>query len=388
MLRWLPENVSTYGPDIDRLFYVIYYVTGATFFVVQITLLVFLVLYRHQDGRRATYTHGNTSLEIAWTIAPAILLVILAFVSRKTWADIKQHIPPSDMVIQVTAKQFNWEVAYPGPDGKFDTDDDVVMDNDVHVPVNKTIRVLVKSRDVIHSFFIPSARFKQDAVPGHSIPTWFKITRTGKYEIPCAELCGFGHSGMRGWLYVQTPEEYEAWARENKVGPLLTAPALGNGGTPRQERRDHPRRSAPRRRPSRGRLHPPLHLLDRPQDDRQAVPDPRAPRPDDGRPPRPAGPLGARLAGEQLPQRRPGAGLRVGVDGQPASPRRQHHAGRLQRLLHHARDHHDLLRGHADPGRVLRKLPDPAHDRRARHGLPGAQYAVVLGRRDVRGPHA
>src|SRR6184192_4455507 len=123
MLRWLPENVSTYGPDIDRLFYVIYYVTGATFLVVQITLLVFLVLYRHRDGRRATYTHGNTSLEIAWTIAPAILLVILAFVSRKTWADIKQHIPPSDMVIQVTAKQFNWEVAYPGPDGKFDTDD-------------------------------------------------------------------------------------------------------------------------------------------------------------------------------------------------------------------------------------------------------------------------
>jgi len=228
MLSWLPENVSTYGPDIDRLFYVIYYVTGATFFVVQITLLVFLVVYRHRDGRRATYTHGNTSLEIAWTIAPAILLVILAFVSRKTWADIKQHIPPSDMVIQVTAKQFNWEVAYPGPDGKFDTDDDVVMDNDVHVPVNKTIRVLLKSRDVIHSFFIPSARFKQDAVPGHSIPTWFKITRTGKYEIPCAELCGFGHSGMRGWLYVQTPEEYEAWARENKVGPLLTAPALGN----------------------------------------------------------------------------------------------------------------------------------------------------------------
>src|SRR6266852_1085145 len=213
MLRWLPENVSTYGPDIDRLFYVIYYVTGATFFVVQITLLVFLIVYRYKDGRRATYTHGNTSLEIAWTIAPAILLVILAFVSRKTWADIKQ---------------FNWEVAYPGPDGKFDTDDDVVMDNDVHVPVNKTIRVLLKSRDVIHSFFIPSARFKQDAVHGPSIPTWIKITRTGKYEIPCAELCGFGHSGMRGWLFVQTPEEYEAWARENKVGPLLTAPALGN----------------------------------------------------------------------------------------------------------------------------------------------------------------
>src|SRR5438046_10090668 len=94
MLRWLPENVSTYGPDIDRLFYVIYYVTGATFLVVQITLLVFLVPYRHQDGRRATDTHGNTSLEIAWTIAPAILLVMLALVSSKTSADHTHNIQP------------------------------------------------------------------------------------------------------------------------------------------------------------------------------------------------------------------------------------------------------------------------------------------------------
>src|SRR6185369_17876927 len=99
MLSWLPEDVSSYGPEIDRLFTVIYYVTGATFFIVQITLLVFLVLYRHRDGRRATYTHGNTALEIAWTIAPAILLVILAFVSRQVWADIKQRVPPSDMRI-------------------------------------------------------------------------------------------------------------------------------------------------------------------------------------------------------------------------------------------------------------------------------------------------
>src|SRR5438093_4975253 len=160
MLRWLPENVSTSGPDIDRLFYVIYYVTGATFFAVQITILVFLVLYRHRDGRRATYTHGNTSLEIAWTIAPAVLLVILAFASRTLWAEIKERVPPSDVLLQITAKQFNWEVAYPGPDGKLGTDDDVTMDNDVHVPVNKVVRIVLKSRDVIHSFFVPATRLK------------------------------------------------------------------------------------------------------------------------------------------------------------------------------------------------------------------------------------
>jgi cytochrome c oxidase subunit II len=228
MLSWLPENVSTYGPEIDRLFYLIYYVTGATFFAVQITLLVFLVIYRHRDDRRASYTHGNTTLEIAWTVAPAILLVILAFASRSVWAEIKQRVPPSDMQVQVTAKQFNWEIAYPGPDGKFDTDDDVTMDNDLYVPVGKTIRIQLKSRDVIHSFFIPSARFKQDAVPGHNIPAWFKITKAGKYEVPCAELCGFGHSGMRGWLHVLPLDEYEVWAREHKVGPLTPVAASGS----------------------------------------------------------------------------------------------------------------------------------------------------------------
>ena len=218
MGSWLPECVSTYGPEIDRLFYVIYYVTGAVFFAVQLTLLAFVILYRHRDGRRATYTHGNTALEIAWTIAPAILLVILAFVSRSVWADIKEHVPPSDVQLQVTAKQFNWEVAYPGPDGKLGTDDDFTQDNDVHVPVNKTVRIILKSKDVIHSFFVPSLRYKQDAVPGHEIPIWFKATKPGKYEVPCAELCGFGHSGMRGWLYVHTPEEYAAWAREHHAG--------------------------------------------------------------------------------------------------------------------------------------------------------------------------
>ena len=223
MLSWLPEDVSTFGPDIDRLFYLIYYVTGGVFLVVQVTLLAFLILYRHRDDRRATYTHGNTGLEIAWTIVPAILLVVLAFVSRKTWAEIKQRVPPAEVLVQVTAKQFNWEVAYPGPDGKVGTADDVTMDNDVHVPVGKTVRVLLKSRDVIHSFFVPSLRFKQDAVPGHDIPTWFKVTKPGKYEIPCAELCGFGHSGMRGWLYVHPPDEYEAWVRENRAAPLTAA---------------------------------------------------------------------------------------------------------------------------------------------------------------------
>ena len=143
----------------------------------QITLLVFVFRYRYDPNRRATYTHGNTTLEIAWTVAPALMLAMLAIMSRTTWADIKWRQPPSDFNVIVTAKQFNWEIAYPGPDGKLETEDDVILDNDLHVPVNKTVRIALRSRDVIHSFFVPNFRLKQDAVPGRNIPVWFKATQ-------------------------------------------------------------------------------------------------------------------------------------------------------------------------------------------------------------------
>jgi len=211
---WLPEDVSTYGKDIDFLFHLIYYITGATFLLVAGAMIAFLVMYRHKEGRRATYTHGNTTLEIIWTIVPALILVVLTFLSVPTWARIKMQLPPTDIKIQVSAKQFNWQVIYPGPDGKFGTSDDKTFDNEVHVPVGKPVVLILKSQDVIHSFYMPNLRFKQDAVPGREIHQWFEATKPGKYEIPCAELCGFGHSGMRGWLYVHTPEDYAKWVKE------------------------------------------------------------------------------------------------------------------------------------------------------------------------------
>jgi cytochrome c oxidase subunit 2 len=116
--------------------------------------------------------------------------------------------------VQVTAKQFNWEVLYPGPDGKFETDDDKMIENDLHVPVNEVVRVRLASKDVIHSFFVPQFRLKQDAVPGRVIEVWFQATKPGVYELPCAELCGFGHSGMLGHVTVQTAEDYKAWTKE------------------------------------------------------------------------------------------------------------------------------------------------------------------------------
>ena len=210
---WLPENVSTFGQDVDWMFHLIYYITAAVFVLVTVTFLSFIALYRDRPGRRARFTHGNTAVEIVWTVVPALILVILTFLSVPAWSKIKMTMPPTDTVIQVTAKQFNWQVTYPGPDGRFGTEDDKTFIDEMHVPVGKPVRVVLRSQDVIHSFFVPELRVKQDAVPGRNIPVWFEANKAGRYEIPCAELCGFGHSGMKGYLTVHSPEAYRQWVQ-------------------------------------------------------------------------------------------------------------------------------------------------------------------------------
>ncbi|HSE95304.1 MAG TPA: cytochrome c oxidase subunit II [Methylomirabilota bacterium] len=210
----LPENIATYGPELDRLFYLIYFITGAFFLLVSGLMVAFLFVYRERPGRRATYSHGHTTLEMLWTIVPALILVVLTLMSIPSWSKVKVHVPASDLHIRITAKQFNWEVTYPGPDGKFDTADDQTFDNEVHVPVDKPVVLYLRAKDVIHSVFIPQARFKQDAVPGREIVQWIEVTKPGKYEIPCAELCGFGHSGMKGYLFVHSPDEFQQWVKE------------------------------------------------------------------------------------------------------------------------------------------------------------------------------
>jgi cytochrome c oxidase subunit 2 len=222
---WLPENVSSFGVEIDWLFHLIYAITGITAILVFAALIAFLVMYRDRPGRTATYTHGNTTLEIVWTVVPSLILVVLTFLSVPAWSKIKMQIPAGDVVVEVTAKQFNWQVAYAGPDGKFGTEDDKKFLDEMHVPVGKKIRVNLRSQDVIHSFFVPQFRIKQDAVPGREIGAWFDAMKPGKYEWPCAELCGFGHSGMRGWIYVHTAEDYAKWEAENLKASAPAEPA-------------------------------------------------------------------------------------------------------------------------------------------------------------------
>ncbi len=230
MIAWLPlpEVASTYGPSIDRIFYIILALTGGSFILTEAVLFWFAWKYRHREGRRAYFTHGNNKVEVVWSTVPAVVLVVLTFMSKSVWEEIKLTQPPSDVNLLVTASQFNWEVRYPGPDGKLETEDDVILNNEMHVPVGKPIRIQLRSKDVIHSFFLPNMRFKQDAVPGLTIPVWFQATRTGDFEIACAELCGFGHYTMHGILTVHTQEEFKTWlegAEKGTAAPPAPTPA-------------------------------------------------------------------------------------------------------------------------------------------------------------------
>jgi cytochrome c oxidase subunit 2 len=208
---WFPHDISTFGPQIDWLFELIFWIVMVVWIAVMIAMVVFMVRYRTRPGRKAEYIEGNTRLEIIWTTGTAVILVILAFMSRATWADIKEHGPPGQVFYGVNAKQFNWEITYPGPDGKFGGKGSFTVENEMHVPVGKVVRIDLTSKDVIHSFFVPNLRLKQDAVPGRVIKVWFEATETGQYEIPCAELCGFGHSGMKGNLTVQSQADFDKW---------------------------------------------------------------------------------------------------------------------------------------------------------------------------------
>ena len=210
----LPEAVSTYAGKIDSLFWLITWITGIIFVLVEVLLLFFLFRYRHREGQTPRYTHGNSRLEVIWTIIPAIICVVLALLSRRAWAEIKQTMPEGAMPIEVMAEQFAWNIRYAGADGKMDTPDDVTTLNQLHFPVGRAVVASLRSKDVIHSFFLPEFRVKQDAVPGMTTRIWFEATRVGNWEIVCAELCGLGHYRMKGFVTVETPEEFEKWLAE------------------------------------------------------------------------------------------------------------------------------------------------------------------------------
>jgi cytochrome c oxidase subunit 2 len=218
----LPQNISTYGGDIDSMFHIIAWITIVVFFAVELLLVWFLFRYRAREGRKATYTHGNNRMEVAWTAGTAVIVVILGVMSRGLWLDIKdpRRFPDAGLELIVTAKQFEWNVTYPGADGVLETADDFTVRNQLRVPADTNVRMTLRSEDVIHSFYVPELRLKQDVVPGMSIPAWFEATVPGQYVIGCAELCGIGHYSMDASFYVHTPEEWTQWNAQQQTAAV------------------------------------------------------------------------------------------------------------------------------------------------------------------------
>jgi cytochrome c oxidase subunit 2 len=236
----------------------IYYASVAIFFITYAILIAFIIMYRHQEGRKAYYYHGNNLMEFTWTLLPTFLFAGIGLWSDDAWTKSKYayRVPNPDVTIDVLGYQsgFGWQFRYPGPDGVFGNKvrnqissanpfgidsndvhgkDDLVIISpggarpvEVHLPINKNVLVNLSSNDVLHSFFLPNFRVKQDAVPGQWIKVWFNGTKAGRYEIACAELCGSGHYNMRGLLIMDSQQDYDAWLDQQYklVKPELTAP--------------------------------------------------------------------------------------------------------------------------------------------------------------------
>ncbi len=222
---WLPKDVSEHGRQIDSLFYFILVLTGVVFVATEVLLFWFIWKYDAVKQRGpATYIQGSHTLEVVWTIIPAATLLFLAIYQMNAWADVKMRRPAMAPTVEVVARQFEWRLRYPGRDGTLGTADDLFLVNDLHLPIDEDVLVQLKSMDVLHSFFLPHVRIKQDAVPGMKIPVWFKAREEGAFDIVCAELCGWGHYKMKGRVTYESRAKFDAWLERKYAEQEATQP--------------------------------------------------------------------------------------------------------------------------------------------------------------------
>lgn len=238
---WMPELISVHGAAIDHQMAFTLVIAGVVFFLAQVGLGVLIWQYRAKRGGKADHWHENAKLEATWTVITAIVFIGLAIQGNRLWASYFLTQPPPDAVaIEVTAQQFAWNFRYPGADARFGrTDptlmndsegnyigldpkdpagrDDVVTQNIMAIPVDRPVRLILRTKDVTHSFFAPNLRVKQDAVPGMAITVHFTATKTGEFEIACAELCGMQHYKMRARLLVMREPEFESWLKQRSA---------------------------------------------------------------------------------------------------------------------------------------------------------------------------
>lgn len=259
--KMLPVSASEHGVAYDKMFNATLLVTGIVFFLTQAILFWFAYKYQSTEKRTSFFYPHNNKLEIIWTTVPAIAMAALVAVGLKNWMTMTSEAPKNAAVVEVVGKQFNWLIRYPGADGvlgsrdfrkindannvlgldwndKDNMDDIIAQNGELHLVVNKPVKLIIGSRDVIHDVGLAHFRMKMDAVPGIITTMWFTPTITTAkmkeitgdpefvYEISCDQMCGKGHYSMRGTIIVETEAEYNAWlAAQQSYYATNNAPA-------------------------------------------------------------------------------------------------------------------------------------------------------------------
>jgi len=212
-LSLVPPSASTVATEVDLLFLYILGVSVFFFVLIFAVLVFFSVKYRRSEmGEVVPQVHGNLALELFWTAVPLVL--VLTFFAWGSDLFFRMKTPPADpLEIYVVGKQWMWKIQHQQGPREI---------NHLHVPVGQPIKLTMTSEDVIHSFYVPAFRLKQDVLPGRYTTLWFEATKTGEFHLFCTEYCGTEHAGMGGSVIVMEPEDYEAWLAGGKAGESLT----------------------------------------------------------------------------------------------------------------------------------------------------------------------
>jgi cytochrome c oxidase subunit II len=245
---WTP--IASNWSYIDHTITITFWITGVVFIAVGVFMAYCVFRFRHRPGRRATYEPENKKLEWWLSIATGVGVAAMLAPGLFVWNQFVT-VPDEATEIEILGQQWQWSFRLPGEDGRLGTSDtrhvnpenplglnpddangldDVVIEADaLHLPIDKPVKVLMRSIDVLHNFYVPEFRAKMDMVPGMVTYLWFTPTRTGEFEIFCAELCGVGHAYMRGTVVVDTEVDYQAWLAQQRTFAQLSAEAKGEG---------------------------------------------------------------------------------------------------------------------------------------------------------------
>ena len=217
---WMPEALSTMAPEIDSLFYFVFWVSVIIFVAVMVAMFYFVVRYkRTHANERTEHVEENHLLETTWIVVPTILVMIVF-----TWgfqAFIKMNSAPPD-AYEIVVRGVKWQWNFEYPNGAITVDS-------LYVPVDQPVRLKMSSTDVLHSFFIPVFRVKHDVLPNRYTSVWFEATETGEYDIFCTEYCGDSHSKMIAKVFIQEQSEFDEWLDASAMGNLdeMPLPELG-----------------------------------------------------------------------------------------------------------------------------------------------------------------